>query len=86
MTHALRLLFVAPLPLFIEGGGSALTAAPSVADACDLLAGGAVFDALLLDADASRCSTQDVAYVATNPNTARITIFAASSSGVMRAI
>src|SRR5688500_10867456 len=60
MTHALRLLFVAPLPLFVEGGGSTLTAAPAVADACELLAGGAAFDALLLDGDASRCSTQEI--------------------------
>ena len=75
MSHALRLLFVAPLPLFIEGGGSTLTAAPSVADACDLLAGGAAFDALLLDADASRCSTQDVESI--RAATALIVVFRA---------
>jgi GGDEF domain-containing protein len=59
MTPALRLLFVAPLPLFAQGG-AAMTAAPSIGDACELLSGGADFDALLLDGDTSRCSVQDI--------------------------
>ncbi|HEX2540050.1 MAG TPA: GGDEF domain-containing protein [Caldimonas sp.] len=76
MPHALRLLFVAPLPLF-TGGAAALTAAPSVADACELLSGGAPFDALLLDGAASRCATHEVESI--RAATALVVVFAEPS-------